>query len=216
MPLRTLVLVDYANARAKARQLFTTAGKGWQGPEGHFNPKALSETLCSRHNEQNPTYERLELAEVGVFCGIPARTGSKREMSNRISAWEALENVQVTSLENIFQSGQEQEKGVDVALAVRLATSAQAGEFDCAILFAEDRDYVPAVAYVRDETQTRIGVAFWKGGKGKLGSVVSKHADFRLTMRRPVYDLTRDDDFYGGAQRKQASRGRRRPRLSNR
>ena len=53
------------------------------------------------------------------------------------------------------------EKEIDVWLAIDLVIMAIEERFDVAILFSQDRDFRPALRYVRDHTDARVDIAGW-------------------------------------------------------
>ncbi len=59
------------------------------------------------------------------------------------------------------ETGRSSEKGVDMQLGIHFVTKSLKREHDVAILFSADHDFIPALQYVRDETDCEAHVAAW-------------------------------------------------------
>ncbi len=57
------------------------------------------------------------------------------------------------------------EKGIDVALAVDLVKYAMKGDIDAAVVFTSDKDILPAIELVYNETPCHVELACWSAGR---------------------------------------------------
>ena len=149
-----------------ARQAFHNGDPGFDDSNGHIHPWHLGLVICSRHNERASTEDSLELTGVRVYRGLPdSRREPRRNTSVRSQSrgWEEA-GVKVF-LQPFFyddRAGTRQEKEVDVWLAIDMVVMAIEGQYDVGILFSQDRDFRPALRYVRDNTSARPDVAGWR------------------------------------------------------
>lgn len=164
MPRSTILFIDYENAYQRARTVFHGEDPGADSTNGHFKPQALGESICAVYNERHPLEEPLQLTEVRVYRGEPTnqRRGWQSEVRAQFDVWRNA-GITVRSLPLIYdrESDTWAEKGIDMLLGIEMVTMGMAGDFDCAILLSADRDFIPALQFVRDSTDAEIHVAAW-------------------------------------------------------
>ncbi|QKD80148.1 NYN domain-containing protein [Actinomyces marmotae] len=155
---RVAVFFDYQNVAGWAKRCFNVA-------DGHIWPKATAELLVSRRHRPS------QLVDTRVYRGRPnpARQDVSARANDRQAAdWEA---TGVTVVRRNLQYPPQwpdvpaSEKGIDVALAVDLVKHAMKGSIDAAIVFTSDKDILPAIELVYNETPCHVELACWRGGR---------------------------------------------------
>jgi uncharacterized LabA/DUF88 family protein len=161
------VFIDSQNLRRDSRRAFHDN----TGPNnlGQIYPRKLAELLASR-GPKNATTSRV-LDAVRVYCGEPNPSKDKRAHSAHLrqrAAWLAA-GVEVRhrplQYPDDWPNSPEQEKGVDVFLAVDLLYHALRKNFEVGIVVSTDTDLIPALLAVCDLTRAwgkpKIEVASW-------------------------------------------------------
>lgn len=152
------VFFDYQNVVGWAKRCFRTN-------DGHIWPKATAELLVSRRRRPS------QLVDTRVYRGRPNPTRqaiSARANDRQTADWE---RTGVTVIRRNLQYPPQwpdvpaSEKGIDVALAVDLVKHAMRGTIDAAIVFTSDKDVLPAIELVYNETPCHVELACWSGGR---------------------------------------------------
>jgi hypothetical protein len=145
MGRRTVLFLDYQNVYRRARDSFH---QHWEPPErGQIDPMRLGQLLVDR----NPGRE---LAGVRIYRGRPDSSKDPRGYgANRRqgTAWEQRGATVITRTLRYpatWPEDREEEKGIDVALAVDFVVMAVRGEYDVGILMSTDTDLKPALEAV--------------------------------------------------------------------
>jgi uncharacterized LabA/DUF88 family protein len=145
MGRRTVLFLDYQNVYRRARDSFH---QHWEPPErGQVDPMRLGRLLTKR----NPGRE---LAEVRVYRGRPDSSKDPRGYGANRRQCTAWEHAGVTVITRTLRypanwpREREEEKGIDVALAVDFVVMAVRGEYDVGILMSTDTDLKPALEAV--------------------------------------------------------------------
>lgn len=205
--MQTVLFVDYENTMLGARDAFHGGSAGFDETNGHVHPWLLGELICTRNNERHRAEPQLDLTAVRVYRGLPdSRREPQRNTSVRSQAgkWEE-DGVQVFMQPFSYddQANERREKEIDVWLAIDLVVMAIEEQFEVAVLFSQDRDFRPALRYVRDRTAARVDVAGWMfpGRRSFLnleGQSLRRHvlnqADYRSVIdstdyrRKPKHD----------------------------
>lgn len=98
-------------------------------------------------DESNPKYnERIEKYDAykGKFDGF-----------------RSIRDVEVKLGQLVVSSKEDKQKGADVLIAIDMITKAYENQYDIAILFAGDRDFLPLIKTVKESTGKKVyGVAF--------------------------------------------------------
>lgn len=198
--MRTVLFVDYENTMLGARDAFHGGSAGYDNTNGHVHPWHLGERICNKHNERHRSEAHLKLTGVRVYRGLPdsrREPGRNTSVRSQSRQWEddgVDVFMQPFSYDN--QTGIRQEKEIDVWLAIDLVVLAIEGRFDVAILFSQDRDFRPALRYVRDMTVARVDIAGWlfPGRRSFLnleGESLNRHM-----LSQSDYNLVVDDTDY--------------------
>jgi uncharacterized LabA/DUF88 family protein len=212
MPRNTVLFVDYENAYQRARSVFHRGDPGPDSTNGHFSPQALGESICAVYNERHPLEEPLQLVEVRVYRGEPTnqRPDWQSEVRAQFDVWRK-DGVTVRSVPLTYsrESDTWAEKGVDMLLGIELVTKSMAGDFDCAILLSADRDFIPALHYVRDNTEAEIHVAAW--GTRQNGGFLSlpNQSPFVHWISKDSYAKVADSTLHPARRAGRASNRRR-------
>ena len=177
---RASLFVDHQNAYCAAREVFYHAAH-CQSPRldrihGQFHPRALGELICAQYNRRHPNEDPLMLHNVFVYIGEPDRDkGSTQErkrinrmehaeFQRRRSAWRRSGVVTRSAILAYDPAGVVRaEKEIDSKLVIDFVTGAIAREYDVGIIFSADRDFVPAIEYVREShsAHCRADIAAW-------------------------------------------------------
>jgi uncharacterized LabA/DUF88 family protein len=160
MSARVVVFLDYQNVYMGARGTFHPYGSSPQ--DGQIDPYRLAELLASK----GPPGVDRELHEVRVYRGQPdSEKDPKGYAANdrQSSHWRTLPKTTVRYPRD-WPREKEQEKGIDVQLAIDLVAGAVRREYEVAILMSTDTDLKPALEFVRDlqgDPYPRCEVAAW-------------------------------------------------------
>lgn len=161
-------------------------------------------TLLAERGIAPPGKTRV-LEECRVYVGIPSSARQPHANAARLrqkAAWEkAGAKVFGRPLQypKDWPQHKEQEKGVDVALAVDFVFNAARKNFDIGILVSTDTDLVPALeagdSLYRAWGTPKIEVASWKPSRKRL-QVPGRPLWCHL-LERADYDLVKDETRYG-------------------
>ena len=179
-PQRVTVFCDWQNIYRRARGAFTDEGTA-PSEKGQVSPVGLASLLVSRGPDAGP--ER-HLEQVRIYRGMPNQDYDQRGYDaarSQHSAWSTNRKVELVTRPIQYPADwrpgqrdgeQPREKGVDVSLAVDLATMSVEGAFDVAIVFSSDNDILPAVEFVArrnaaDRSLPTIEVAAWSGNMSR-------------------------------------------------
>ena len=165
MPARVVVFLDYQNVYMGARDAFYPYGSAPQ--DGQVDPHRLGELIVAKA----PLDFNRELGEVRVYRGQPDSGKDPRGYAandRQCRHWETLPNTKVTTrtlrYPRSWPNEREQEKGIDVQLAIDLVAGAVRDEYEVGILMSTDTDLNPALEFVRDlqgDPFPRCEVAAW-------------------------------------------------------
>jgi uncharacterized LabA/DUF88 family protein len=145
MTLRTVLFLDYHNVYRGARETFH--GNQGYASTGQIDPMRLGRLLVTKSRDRN-------LTEVRVYRGVPEATKQPKAYgANRrqVAAWEQAGATVITRALRYpadWPMSREEEKGIDVAIAVDFVAMAVRNEYDRAILMSTDTDLKPALEAV--------------------------------------------------------------------
>lgn len=162
--LKTVLFVDYENARHAADRLFGDRIDN----DGYFHPRKLGQLICEQHNRRAEAQRlpRLRLTEVRVYRGQPNSEAEPKRRAEHLArkyAWldlddeahTAVEDCKVTVIDPPLHYPKAShprwagrtafEQETDTQLTVDALTMAVRGAFDVAVLFSEDRDFLPVM-----------------------------------------------------------------------
>lgn len=167
---RVVVFLDYQNVYMGARDAFHSFGSSPQ--DGQVDPSRLGELLVEK---SRPRFDR-EVTEVRVYRGQPDSAKDPRGYAandRQCRHWETLPKVKVITrtlrYPRDWPREREQEKGIDVKLAIDLVAGAVRREYEVAVLMSTDTDLKPALEFVRDlqgDPYPRCEVAAWSSPIG--------------------------------------------------
>jgi len=172
---RVAVFIDYRNTYGWARRAFhKDTDPGWCG---HVRPLALAQLLTSKGSVPR------ELVRVGIYVGRPDPRRDPRTYSAHMRQFESWEKDCGPELllprwrplrypQGWPTSGEAQEKGIDVQLAIDAMVMGVAGQYDTAILATADTDLLPVVeglqALKAQCGSPGVEVIGWGGPSAKL------------------------------------------------
>lgn len=163
---RVAVYFDYENVHRTGHGLYTNYGELRKHTAVH--PMMLAKRIVAKRNRPS----RIEAVEVfrgrPVPAHEPAATGRFDKLRNE---WTGAGCI-VTSRDLKYVETPDgpyphsiQEKGIDVALAVKMAQDATTGRYDAQVLFSSDNDLLPVVELVNGLESAHIEVACWSGAR---------------------------------------------------
>jgi uncharacterized LabA/DUF88 family protein len=163
---RTVLFLDYQNVYRRARDSFH---QHWEPSErGQIDPMKLGQLLVEQNTGR-------ELTGVRVYRGRPDSSKDPRGYgANRrqCTVWEQAGATVITRTLRYpakWPAEREEEKGIDVALAVDFVVMAVRGEYDVGILMSTDTDLKPAleaVVALGDNRTPHCEVAAWSASSG--------------------------------------------------
>lgn len=169
MSARVVVFLDYQNVYMGAREAFHPYGSPPQ--DGQVDPSRLGDLLVAKGSQFDRT-----LLEVRVYRGQPDSQKDPRGYAandRQCRHWETLPKTTVTTrtlrYPRHWPREREQEKGIDVQLAIDLAAGAVRADYEVAVLMSTDTDLKPALEFVRDlqgDPYPRCEVAAWSSPHG--------------------------------------------------
>jgi hypothetical protein len=198
--LRVWVFVDAQNVYKDARRaFFQDTDPSNLGQVDH----AKLATLLAERGIAPPGKTRV-LEECRVYVGIPSSDRDPRANAARLrqkAAWEksgAKVFGRPLQYPRDWPQHKEQEKGVDVALAVDFVINAARKNFDIGILVSTDTDLVPALeagdSLYRAWGTPKIEVSSWKPSRKRL-QVPGRPLWCHL-LERADYELVKDETKY--------------------
>lgn len=159
--LKTVLFVDYENARQNAARLFGDRLDN----AGHFHPGELGRLVCEQYNKrpERRGLPPLKLSEVRVYRGLPHQQKESKRHADSLArkyAWldgnmsDPVDSPKITVIDPPLHYPKAShprwaerckpfEQEVDTQLTVDVLAMAAQGEFDVAILFSEDSDFLP-------------------------------------------------------------------------
>lgn len=159
---RVAVYFDYENVHRTAHGIYARYGEPLY--ETAVNPMQLAHRIVKKRNRPS------KVEAVEVFRGRPV----PEHQPTPASAYDKLKHewhvagctVHSRDLKYEFPddlSGQftGREKGIDVALAVKMAHDAISGKYDAQILFSSDTDLLPILELGMELQSTHIELACW-------------------------------------------------------
>jgi uncharacterized LabA/DUF88 family protein len=162
VPARFVVFLDYQNVYSIARASFHPVLAPAQA--GQVDPLRLGELIASKSADR-------ELVQVRVYRGRPDSEKDPRGYGANLrqcTRWEADPRVSVIwrtlRYPRNWPREREEEKGIDVALAIDFVTMAVRGEYDVGAIMSTDTDLKPAleaVAQMGGSPYPRCEVAAW-------------------------------------------------------
>jgi uncharacterized LabA/DUF88 family protein len=144
--VKVAVFMDWQNVYGAAREAFDLR----QAPpeRGNFNPLAIARYLAAGNKRGTDG----ELVRVEIHRGQPDPNLSPKghgAVERQRQAWLALDpKIMAPSLRPVRvnpETGEEEEKGVDVALAVSTLEHILLKKCEVAIVFSHDTDMLPAI-----------------------------------------------------------------------
>ena len=210
---RVALFVDYENAYRNARDLFRNGAHGANRTDGHFRPWQLGLSICRQYNRLHPREDPVELDAVRVYRGQPDRRRDPRGYAvsrAQSSQWEASGCQVFHQVLAYNNDGTQEEKEIDVWLAVDLVAMSIERAFEIAILFSADRDFRPALRYVRDRTSVRVDVAAWGLRSDRLFLSIEGQSPYVHWVGESQYVDVSDPVDYRRRRTKRRGRHRRR------
>lgn len=158
--LKTVLFVDYENARKNADRLF----RDRLDNDGHFHPGELGRLVCERYNQrpERRGLPPLKLSEVRVYRGLPDQQREPKRHADNLArkyAWldgdmpAPVDSPKITVIDPLLHYPKAShprwaahtafEQEVDTQLTVDVLTMAVQGKLDVAVLFSEDSDFLP-------------------------------------------------------------------------
>jgi uncharacterized LabA/DUF88 family protein len=162
VPARLVIFLDYQNVYSIARAYFHPALAPAQA--GQIDPLRLGEAIATKSSDR-------ELAQVRVYRGRPDSEKDPRGYGANLrqcTRWERDPGVKVIwrtlRYPRNWPEEKEEEKGIDVALAIDFVTMAVRGEYDVGVIMSTDTDLKPALEAVGEmggNPYPRAEVAAW-------------------------------------------------------
>jgi len=145
---RVVVFVDYQSCYRRAREIYFDHRSALT-----FMVRSTPSSL-SLHLAADSPYDRV-LDHVRVYRGMPSSARDSRGYAacrRKVDAWNRLKQVKVFThpLQYKTEAGAtiSREKGVDVALAIDVATMTADKAYDVGIIVSLDTDLKPGLVYV--------------------------------------------------------------------
>jgi len=158
------VFMDWQNVYRAARDAFELR----QAPpeRGNFNPLALAQYLAAG----NKRGEAGRLVRVEIHRGLPPPNTNPKghgAADRQRKAWEALNpeimSVKLRPVRVNPETGEEEEKGIDVALACSAVENVLLDRCQVAVIFSHDTDLLPPVETIcRVKGSERVETASWQ------------------------------------------------------
>lgn len=195
------MFVDYQNCYRRAREIYFDHLVD-PHVHGQINPLKLGLHLAA-----DSPYDRV-LDHVRVYRGMPSSTRDSRGYAacrRQVDSWNRLGQVQVFThpLQYLSQGATtiSREKGVDVALAIDVATMAADKAYDVGIIVSLDTDLKPGLVYVcakqRAWGKPRAEVAAWSAdGQKNARLSVSGANIYCHWLGRDIYNKVCDPRDY--------------------
>lgn len=160
---RVAVFFDWQNCYQQARKAFALEGEA--GRRGVFNPYEAARILAFGNRRGDGG----QLVRVEIHRGLPNPVkdpvGNSAVLRHR-DAWEALSPLVKPRLRPLRynpDTGEPEEKGIDVALALGVVEHVISDFCDVAIIFSHDTDLLPVIETISSiRGSHRIETASWK------------------------------------------------------
>lgn len=164
MPDRIVVFIDAQNTYRQARRAFFRGST--YHVDGQFNPVALASYITSN----GPAGSNRVLHQVRIYTGRPDSTKQPKSHAphmKQCAAWEAAGAKVIYRMLRYPRNWpieREEEKGIDVALAIDFVAMAIDREYDIGVMVSADTDLIPALELViRKHSPKTVEVASWGG-----------------------------------------------------
>jgi uncharacterized LabA/DUF88 family protein len=200
-----VVFIDYMNVFNDARLAF---GSPPFGPsDGQINPMQFGRLLAAR--EPLGTTRSRECAEVRVYRGRPDPRKEPRTYSahmRQCAAWEQAGATVVTRplrYPRSWPSEREEEKGIDVQIAIDMIMMAVTGALDVAVLASTDTDQRPvleAFSAIPTEPRPVVEVATWRSESFSKKLQVKNVHVWHHFVEEPEFRAIRDTTDYNTAK----------------
>ncbi|HEX6700319.1 MAG TPA: NYN domain-containing protein [Gaiellaceae bacterium] len=158
------VFMDWQNVYRAARDAFELR----QAPpeRGNFNPLTVARYLAAG----NKRGQAANLVRVEIHRGLPPPNTNPKghgAADRQRKAWEALDpevmSVKLRPVRVNPETGEEEEKGIDVALACSAVEHVLLDKCQVAIIFSHDTDLLPPVETIcRVKGSDRVETASWQ------------------------------------------------------
>lgn len=187
---RVVVFIDGQNVYEDFRRAFAPIPP--RSTDGQFRPAALAGLLANR----GPYFEDWQLAETRIYVGKPVAEHDPRSAAahdRQVASWEAS-GVTVRGRPLLYPrewpTQKARQKGVDVELALDVATMAFDRHYEVGIIVSTDTDLVPVVELVHrirgTDPTPRICVIRFEGLEKQI-----RHPD--VAVRLFAFKLTKQD-----------------------
>lgn len=199
---RVALFIDYQNCYMAARTAFFQPDD--PAPRGQVRPRPLGMLLAQRNGVQRV------LVGVFVFRGLPSSNRDPKGFGaaeRQVARWNSESLVEAWSRPlNYRDPTRPQEKGVDVKIAVEMVARAMRDEFDIAVLFSNDTDFIPAIETVMDikASASACEVATWAPTGGvRLNPIQVPGRALRVhRLSRDEYNRVEDPTDYTRRRRR--------------
>lgn len=177
-PDRLILFVDYQNAYKSAREAFYPSASSHT--DGQFNPMALGRLIVEMDNATRTDQRRSVLHRVRVYCGLPDPVKDPKGNGARLRQIQLWGRAGVQTMYRPLRNPHgwptlpEQEKGVDVQLAVDVIRMALQGEYQTGVIFSRDTDLRPVLETMEDlrpQLGVRVNVGAWQPDTGRRHSL---------------------------------------------
>ena len=147
---RVVAFVDGQNLFYAAKQAF-----GYDFP--NYDAVKLAQLVCKRREHERQ--EQWVLVKLHFYTGMPS--SKKDESRNRF--WTSKLGamgmkkplVQTFSRPLVYRNGIAQEKGIDVRLALDAVRLAHENEYDVALIFSQDQDFIELAIEIKRIAETQ-------------------------------------------------------------
>jgi uncharacterized LabA/DUF88 family protein len=161
--MNVAVFIDWQNVYEGAREAFEL--KHEPPARGNFNPLKVARHLAASNKREKKG--KLVLLEIHRGLPLPNSNPKGHAAADRQrQAWQDLDpivSVKLRPLRINPDSGKEEEKGIDVALACSAVENVLMGKCDVAIIFSHDSDLLPPVETIcRLKGREHVETASWQ------------------------------------------------------
>ena len=200
---RVALFVDGQNCYMGARRAY--CGDAASARCGQVDPHLLGHHLCARSDV------RRSLVGVRIYRGLPSEIRDPRghrAAQRQVAAWQRLPLVDAwTRPLSYGPDGTAREKGVDTKLAVDMVLMAQRNEFDVAVLFSDDTDFLPALEAVIEikGTTAACEVATWvspRNPRPRATRLSGQHIRLHALRQDEYRQLSDRTDYARGSRRR--------------
>jgi uncharacterized LabA/DUF88 family protein len=158
--MKVAVFMDWQNVYRAARDAFELQQA--DPARGNFDPLAVGQYLagCNKRGHDG------DLVRVEIHRGLPSNPKGQGAAQRQKQAWLALDPVVSVKLRPVSldpQTGEEKEKGIDVALACSAMEHVLMEQCDVAVVFSHDSDLLPPVETIcRLRGSEHVETASWQ------------------------------------------------------